>query len=191
MSHRTETKILAKEPFCFPENVWFRKNSTDARGRITYFNGNFYLTVPKKFVGEYFGSSGKYWVAKNYTHKKGIALDFSEKFVPHSADSFRRRTLLCFERILVSKFFKQRRGEASRFCRKLCVLLYRSISLVNTSLYQKVSGTKRFVHHTGGYHLFPSKTLCHTGPKKFVGELFAVSESFVYRKSLCIRRGYH
>ena len=59
LSHRTETKILAKEPFCFPEKVWFRKNLTDARGHITLFSGNCHLTVPKKFVGEHFGSSEK------------------------------------------------------------------------------------------------------------------------------------
>ena len=49
-------------------------------------------------------------------HKKEISLNSVEKFLSHSADKIRRRTLLCFERILVSKIFKQRRGEASRFC---------------------------------------------------------------------------
>ena len=51
-------------------------------------------------------------------HKKRISLNSVEKSLSHSADKIRRRTLLCFERILVSKNFKQRRGEASRFCRK-------------------------------------------------------------------------
>ena len=49
-------------------------------------------------------------------HKKGISLNSVEKFLSHSADKIRRRTLLCFERILVSKIFMRRRG-ASRFCR--------------------------------------------------------------------------
>ena len=39
-------------------------------------------------------------------------------------------------------------------------------------------------------HGFPSKIFCLTGQKKFVGECFNVSESFGYRKILCIRRGY-
>ena len=50
-------------------------------------------------------------------HKKGISLNSVEKSLSHSANKIRKRTLLCFERILVSKSFKQRRGEASRFCR--------------------------------------------------------------------------
>ena len=55
-------------------------------------------------------------------HKKGISLNSVETSLSHSADKIRRRTLLCFERILVSKSFKQRRGEASRFCRKFFYL---------------------------------------------------------------------
>ena len=55
-------------------------------------------------------------------HKKGISLNSVEKSLSHSADKIRRRTFLCFERILVSKIFKQRRGEASRFCRKIFYL---------------------------------------------------------------------
>ena len=42
----------------------------------------------------------------------------------------------------------------------------------------------------GGYHVFPSKTFCHTVPKNFVGEHFGVSKNFVYRKIICMRRGY-
>ena len=47
-------------------------------------------------------------------HRKGISLTSVEKSLSHSADKI-HRTLLCFERIQVSKSFKQRRGEASRF----------------------------------------------------------------------------
>ena len=61
---------------------------------------------------------GKFRVAKNFMHKKGISLNSVEVSLSHSADKIRRRTPLCFERILVSKSFKQRRGEASRFFRK-------------------------------------------------------------------------
>ena len=50
-------------------------------------------------------------------HKKGIALNSVEKFSSHSADKIRRGTLLRFERVLLSKYFKQRRGEASGLCR--------------------------------------------------------------------------
>ena len=47
--------------------------------------------------------------------KKGISLNSVEKFLSHSADKIRRRTLLCFERILVSKIFKQRSGKLHGF----------------------------------------------------------------------------
>ena len=162
------------------------------RGGISQFSVEIFIShSTKKIRWGTLRFIRKYWVAKNYTHKKGIALNFNEKTLPHNADNFRRRTLLYFERILVSKFFKQRRGEASRFCRKLCVLLYRNISLVNTLVYQKVSGTKRFVHHTGGYHLFPSKTLCHTGPKNSLGAFrcfrkFRVSQKFMNKKGISL-----
>ena len=52
-------------------------------------------------------------------NKKGISLNSVEKFLSHSADKIHRKTLLCFEKILVSKIFKQRRGEASRFCQRI------------------------------------------------------------------------
>ena len=64
----------------------------------------------------------KFRVAKNFMHKKGISLNSVEKSLSHSADKIGRRTLLCFERILVSKIFKRRRGEASRFSRKFFYL---------------------------------------------------------------------
>ena len=77
--------------------------------------------------------------------------------------------------------------------RKLCVTQYRKISLGNTSVYQKISGIKKFQASERGYHVFPSKTLCHTVPKNFVAEHFGVSENFVYQKILCISEvgGYH
>ena len=56
-------------------------------------------------------------------HKKGISLNSVEKSLSHSTEKIRRRILLYFERILVSKSFKQRRGEASRFCRNFFYLL--------------------------------------------------------------------
>ena len=41
-----------------------------------------------------------------------------------------------------------------------------------------------------GYHDFSFKIFCLTVPKNFVGEHFSVSENFVHRKILCMRRGY-
>ena len=109
-------------------------------------------------------SASKFRVAKNFMHKKGISLDSVEKSLSHSADIIRRRTLLCFERILVSKTFKHRRGEASRFCRKLFHLKgLKKTSPGNHSVFQKISGSKKCFMDKGGggYHDFPSNFFSH------------------------------
>ena len=111
-------------------------------------------------------------------HKKGISLNSVEKSLSHSANKIRRRTLLCFERILVSKIFKQRRGEASVFCRKF-FLSHRTekTSPGNHSVFQKISGREKyFMDKRGGYHDFPSKFLSHC------------TEIFHWRTLWCFRK---
>ena len=76
-------------------------------------------------------------------HKKGISLNSVEKFLTRSADKIRRRTLLCFERILVSKIFRQRRGEASRFCRNFLSHRTEKTSPGNHFVFQKISGREK------------------------------------------------
>ena len=75
---------------------------------------------------------------------QGISLSSFEKLLSHSADNFRRWTPLEFERILVSKKFKQRRGEDSRFCRKTLLSHgTEKTSPGNHSVFQKNSGRER------------------------------------------------
>ena len=92
------------------------------RGVSRLFVQNFSSHCTEKFRWGTLRWIRKFRVAKNFMHKKEISLNSVEKSLSHSADKIRRRTLLCFERILVSKIFKQRRGEASRFCRKIFYL---------------------------------------------------------------------
>ena len=96
-------------------------------------------------------------------HNKGISLNSVEKSLSHSADKIRRRTLLCFERILVSKIFKQRREEASRFCRKFFYLTGPKKLRQGTILcFRKfLVGKSISWIRGGGYHDFPSKFLSH------------------------------
>ena len=112
-------------------------------------------------------------------HKKGISQNSVEKSLSHSADKIRRRTLLCFERILVSMSFKQRRGEASQFCRNF-FLSHRTekISPGNHSVFQKISGREKYFmdKREGGYHDFPSKFLSHC------------TEIFHWRTFWCFRK---
>ena len=56
----------------------------------------------------------------------------------------------------------------------------------NHYVFQKFSGRENILWIRGGgggYHDFPSKSFCLTVPKYFIGEHFAVSEKFFYRKS--------
>ena len=124
-------------------------------------------------------------------HKKKISLNSVEKSLSHSADKNRRRTLLYFDRILVSKTFKQRRGEASRFCRKFFYLTGpKKLRQGAILCFRKfLVGRNIFWIREGGYHDFPSKNFCVTVPKYFIGEHFGVSEKFFYRKFSCIGGG--
>ena len=124
-------------------------------------------------------------------HKKGISLNSVEKSLSHSADRIRRRTFLCFERILVSKIFKQRRGEASRFCRKIFYLTGPKKLRQKTILcFRKFLVGKNilWIRGGGGITIF-RRSFCLTVPKYFIGEHFGVSENFFYRKFSCIRGG--
>ena len=122
-------------------------------------------------------------------HKKGISLYSVEKSLSHSADKIRRRTLLCFERIVVSKIFKQRRGEASRFLKKFLSHRTEKTSPRNHSVFQKISGRGNYFLDTrggGGGITILRRSFCLTVPKYFVGEHFGVSEKFFNRKFSCI-----
>ena len=125
-------------------------------------------------------------------HKKGISLNSVKKSLSHSADEIRRRTLLCFERILVSKSFKQRRGEASRFCRNF--FLSHRIEKTwpgNHSVFHKISGREKYSMDKRGWGVITifCRSFCLTVPKYFIGEHFGVSENFFYRKFSCIGGG--
>ena len=123
--------------------------------------------------------------------KKGISLNSVEKSLSHSADKIRRRTLLCFERILVSKIFKQRRGEASRFCRKFFNLTGPKKLRQGTILcFRKFLVGKNILWIRGGGAITSfRRSFCLTVPKYFIAEHFGVSENFFYRKFSCIGGG--
>ena len=126
-------------------------------------------------------------------HKKGLSLNSVEKFLSHIADKIRRRTLLCFERVLVSKIFKQSWGKLHGFV-DFFISQDRKTSPGNHSVFQKISGREKIFmdkREGGGYHDFPSKNFCLTVPKYFIEEHFGVSENFFYRKFSCIGGGGH
>ena len=79
--HRTETKIIVKETFCFPKSFWYRKNIMDKRGHITIFSRNFYVSQCKKFGTGFVGIPWRFqkiWVSKNFMHNRGYYIFPSE-----------------------------------------------------------------------------------------------------------------
>ena len=69
---------------------------------------NFLLTLPKKIFDEQFGIR-KLRGSKFFLQEKGILRFSVEVFCPTVQKKLRRRTLLCFKKILVSKNFKYKR----------------------------------------------------------------------------------
>ena len=85
----------------------------------------------------------------------------------------------------------QKRGGITTFRSNFFVLQYRKISLGNTSVCHKILGSEKFYASERGDIKFLGRKLFVTLPENFVREDFGVSENFVHRKNLCIRRGYH
>ena len=124
-------------------------------------------------------------------HKKGISLNSVEKSLSHSADKIRRRTLLCFEKILVSKSFQQRKGEASRFCRNFLSHRTETKSFVKEpSCFPEIFWYRKKFMHKRGLITILSKFLCLTVPKIFVRESPTVFEkNSIKKKVLWMKRG--
>ena len=83
-------------------------------------------------------------------HKKGISLNSVQKSLSHSAEKIRRRTLLCFGRILVSKSFKQRRGKLHGFFEIFLSHRTEKTSPGNYSVFQKISCRENILWIRGG-----------------------------------------
>ena len=106
----TVSKNFVGEHFGVSENFGYRKCIREGGGVSRFSVENFLSHSTEKFRWETLRCFRKTRVSQNFMHKKGISLNSVENFLSHSADKI-RRTLLCFERILVSKIFKQRRGK--------------------------------------------------------------------------------
>ena len=92
------------------------------RGVSSFFVKNFLSHSTEKnsiFVMKHFVFSEIFVHHELLCNKRGISLNSIDTSLHHSANKTRSITILCFKRILVSKNFKQRRGETSRFCRKI------------------------------------------------------------------------
>ena len=71
LSHRTETKSFVKEPFCFPENFWFRKVLWMKRRGITFFRRKILVSQCRKISWASLQCFRKFGVSKNFMHNRG------------------------------------------------------------------------------------------------------------------------
>ena len=156
--------------------------------------------VPRFCVENYLSHSAKKFrrgtlsCFTNFMHKKGISLNSVEKLLSHSADKIRGRTLLCFERIPVSKFSKQRRGEASRFCRIFFYLTRPKELRLGTILFFRkfLVGKKNFMDkRERGVSRFSVEKLLSHYTKIFHWRTLWCFRKILYRKFSCIGGGGH
>ena len=163
------------------------------KGGITFLRRKLLSHSTEKFRWGTVRCFRKFRVSQNFMHKKGISLNSVDKFLSHSADKI-RRTLLCFERILVSKNFKQRRAEASRFCRKFFYLTGpKKTSPGNHSVlfFRKFLVSKQFLWIRGGGEVSRfsvEKFLSHC-TKTFPWRTLWCFRKFFYRKFSCLGGG--
>ena len=118
-------------------------------------------------------------------HKKGISLNSVEKSLSHSADKIRRRTLLCFERILVSKIFKQRRGKLHGFVENFYLTGPKKLRQGTILCFRKFLVGKNILWiRGGGVIAIFRRSFCLTVPKYFIGEHFGelLSKIFMHKR---------
>ena len=130
LSRRVQ-KLRGGTRLCF-RKLLVSKNVMDKRRGvcITIFCQKLCLTVLKIFVGE------PSFVSENFGYRKFLWIreeevyhNFLSNFLSHSTEKFRRATLLCFKKFLVSKnVMDKRRWGVSHFLIKTFVSQYRKSS---------------------------------------------------------------
>ena len=110
--------------------------------------------------------------------------------MPHNAEKVLEGTIQCFRKLRVSKDFRHKKG-ISLFSVET-FLYHRAEKFRGWTIqcFRKLRVSKDFRHKQGGITILCWKNFVSV-PKKFAGETSCVSESFGYRKILCIRRGFH
>ena len=139
-----------------------------------FYNDFFWLTVPKKFVGEPFSVSLLSGIEK--TWRRGGYQDFTSNIFSHSAENFRRGILYCCINFGYRKSLDKMGGGVSRFSVE-SFLSHSAENYLRGILYCCINfGYRKSLDKRGGekYQDFPSKFFCLTVPKTFVGEVFTV-----------------
>ena len=103
-------------------------------------------------------------------HREEIPLFCVEKFLSHSTETFRRETLLCFRKLLVSKNFMDKRGEGRDchvFVRKIFCLTVPQNFLEELFCASEVFG-------------YPKILWIRRGVSRFFTEIFFVSQCWKF-----------
>ena len=89
LSYRTETKSFVKEPACFPEIFWYRKNLW-IRGGLSRFAVEIFMShSAENFRKGILLFLRKILVSKSFMDEKGVSRFSVENFWSHSAEKFR------------------------------------------------------------------------------------------------------
>ena len=114
-----------------------------------------------------------------YFMQKGITI-FRWKIFVSQYEKFRRANRMCLRKFRVSKVFMPKRGISRFSIKKNCCLTVPKILRRGTLLcFRNFLVSKKLMDKRGEgrreYHDFPSKNVCLTVPKNFVGETVSVS----------------
>ena len=90
----TVPKNFVGEHFGVSEKFGYRKTLSIREGGITFLRLKLFSHSTEKFRWGTLRCIGKFRVSQNFMQKKEISLNSVEKFLSHSADKIRRRTLL-------------------------------------------------------------------------------------------------
>ena len=107
--------------------------------------------MPNNIAGERFWSDvEKFYGQEGGRRREGVLRFSVGKLLSRSTHNFRRGTLLCSRKFLVSKNFMDKKGEEGKeggsikiLRRNFFVSKCRKISLKNLSVFQKVSGIEK------------------------------------------------
>ena len=127
---------------------------------------------------------------KLYGWEGGITF-FRRKFLVSHCRRISWASLHCFKKIGVSKNFMHNRVYHAFLSKVFGVTVPKNLVGI-PSMFQKIWGNVKFYSsETEGVSSFSLETFWHTVPKTVFAEHFGVSEKIVYRKILCIKKGYH
>ena len=193
LSHRTE-KISPGNHSVFHKNFGGEENFMDGRGwgYHDFPSEMLCLTLPKLLHWRKIFCFKKIFNSKIFMHTRGGITILSKNFVLQDRnEKFCKGTLLFSRKTLVTKNFNCDRGYHVFPSEIFGVTVPKNFVGI-PSMFQKLCGIVKFyASETEGVSRFSLENFCHTLPKNVIAEQFGVSEKFVYRKILCIRRRYH